>query len=123
MRPILCFFAYSSVKPINHLSFFFFTLVSNAFSESCKPSLYSYISHAFQFHALSGKNVCHYELVCESDANLQNKESVSQCLHILSSLRLIMQVALPQERLCWIIFNGENQDVCLPILSSRQLFK
>ncbi|KAH0501698.1 Cilia- and flagella-associated protein 54 [Microtus ochrogaster] len=58
------------------------------------------------FHALSGKNICHYELVCENDANLQNKESVRQCLHILSSLRLIMQVALPQEHLCWIIFNG-----------------
>ncbi|XP_052609079.1 cilia- and flagella-associated protein 54 isoform X1 [Peromyscus californicus insignis] len=58
------------------------------------------------FHALSGKNICSYELVCDSDANLQNKESVSQCLHILSSLRLIMQVALPQEHLCWILFNG-----------------
>ncbi|XP_050995602.1 cilia- and flagella-associated protein 54 [Acomys russatus] len=58
------------------------------------------------FHALNGKNICSYKLVCDSDANLQNKESVSQCLHILSSLRLIMQVALPQEHLCWTIFNG-----------------
>ncbi|XP_050605265.1 cilia- and flagella-associated protein 54 isoform X1 [Macaca thibetana thibetana] len=58
------------------------------------------------FHALSGKNMCNYQLVCDSDENLQNKESVVQCLHILSSLRLIMQVALPQEHLCWIIFNG-----------------
>ncbi|XP_028388428.1 cilia- and flagella-associated protein 54 [Phyllostomus discolor] len=58
------------------------------------------------FHALSGKNICKYQLVCESDVNLQNKESVIQCLDILSSLRLIMQVALPQEHLCWIIFNG-----------------
>uniref|UniRef100_A0A2K5JQC1 Cilia and flagella associated protein 54 n=1 Tax=Colobus angolensis palliatus TaxID=336983 RepID=A0A2K5JQC1_COLAP len=59
-----------------------------------------------KFHALSGKNMCNYQLVCDSDENLQNKESVVQCLHILSSLRLIMQVALPQEHLCWIIFNG-----------------
>ncbi|XP_054430479.1 cilia- and flagella-associated protein 54 [Pteronotus mesoamericanus] len=58
------------------------------------------------FHALNGKNICNYELVCDSDMNLQNKESVIQCLDILSSLRLIMQVALPQEHLCWIIFNG-----------------
>ncbi|XP_017366955.1 cilia- and flagella-associated protein 54 [Cebus imitator] len=58
------------------------------------------------FHALSGKNMCNYQLVCDSDENLQNKESVVQCLHILSFLRLIMQVALPQEHLCWIIFNG-----------------
>ncbi|XP_074258489.1 cilia- and flagella-associated protein 54 isoform X3 [Saimiri boliviensis] len=58
------------------------------------------------FHALSGKNMCNYQLVCDSDENLQNKESMIQCLHILSFLRLIMQVALPQEHLCWIIFNG-----------------
>ncbi|XP_063120477.1 cilia- and flagella-associated protein 54 isoform X4 [Rattus norvegicus] len=58
------------------------------------------------FHALSGKNICNYQLVCQSDANLQNEESVRQCLQILSSFRLIMQVALPQEHLCWIIFNG-----------------
>uniref|UniRef100_A0A2K5ECA2 Cilia and flagella associated protein 54 n=1 Tax=Aotus nancymaae TaxID=37293 RepID=A0A2K5ECA2_AOTNA len=58
------------------------------------------------FHALSGKNMCNYQLVCDGDENLQNKESVVQCLHILSFLRLIMQVALPQEHLCWIIFNG-----------------
>ncbi|XP_032972099.1 cilia- and flagella-associated protein 54 [Rhinolophus ferrumequinum] len=58
------------------------------------------------FHALNGKCICNYQLVCDSDMNLQNKESVVQCLHILSSLRLIMQLALPQEHLCWIIFNG-----------------
>ncbi|XP_076967829.1 cilia- and flagella-associated protein 54 [Tamandua tetradactyla] len=61
---------------------------------------------ALTFHALSGKSICSYQLVCDSDVNLQNKESVIQCLNILSSLRLIMQVALPQEHLCWIIFNG-----------------
>uniref|UniRef100_A0A4W2G613 Cilia and flagella associated protein 54 n=1 Tax=Bos indicus x Bos taurus TaxID=30522 RepID=A0A4W2G613_BOBOX len=59
-----------------------------------------------KFHALNGKNICNYQLVCDSDVNLQNKESVTHCLQILSSFRLIMQVALPQEHLCWIIFNG-----------------
>ncbi|XP_012590590.1 PREDICTED: cilia- and flagella-associated protein 54 [Condylura cristata] len=58
------------------------------------------------FHALNGKNICKYKLVCDNDMNLQNKESVAQCLHILASFRLIMQVALPQEHLCWIIYNG-----------------
>ncbi|KAL2775883.1 cilia- and flagella-associated protein 54 isoform 1, partial [Daubentonia madagascariensis] len=58
------------------------------------------------FRALSGESMCNYQLVCDSDVNLQNKESVIQCLRILSTLRLIMQVALPQEHLCWIIFNG-----------------
>uniref|UniRef100_A0A8D2H2I6 Cilia and flagella associated protein 54 n=1 Tax=Urocitellus parryii TaxID=9999 RepID=A0A8D2H2I6_UROPR len=59
-----------------------------------------------KFHALSAKNICNYQLLCDADVNLQNKESVSQCLSILFSLRLIMEVALPQEHLCWIIFNG-----------------
>ncbi|XP_060051568.1 cilia- and flagella-associated protein 54 [Erinaceus europaeus] len=58
------------------------------------------------FHALNGKNICKYNLVCENDVNMQNKGSVDQCLHILSFFRLIMQVALPQEHLCWIVFNG-----------------
>ncbi|XP_055483799.1 cilia- and flagella-associated protein 54 [Psammomys obesus] len=58
------------------------------------------------FRALSAQNICNYELMCESDANLQNKDSMRQCLHILSTFRMIMQVALPQEHLCWIIFNG-----------------
>ncbi|XP_054552087.1 cilia- and flagella-associated protein 54 isoform X2 [Talpa occidentalis] len=58
------------------------------------------------FHALNGKNICSYKLLCDNDMNLQNKESVTQCLHILSTFRLIMQVALPQEHLCWIIYNG-----------------
>ncbi|XP_066213355.1 cilia- and flagella-associated protein 54 [Saccopteryx leptura] len=56
--------------------------------------------------ALNGQNICNYQLVCDSDMNLQNKESVTQCLQILSSFRLIMQVALPQEHLCWIVYNG-----------------
>jgi hypothetical protein len=72
----------------------------------------------FQFHALSRKNICSYQLVCESDVNLQNKGSVRECLHILSSLRLIMQVALPQEHLCWIIFNGVYQHVLFLIETS-----
>ncbi|XP_048196523.1 LOW QUALITY PROTEIN: cilia- and flagella-associated protein 54 [Perognathus longimembris pacificus] len=58
------------------------------------------------FHALSGKSICSYKLVCDSDINLQNKESVKKCLNLLYSIRLIMQVALPQEHLCWIIFNS-----------------
>ncbi|MBZ3883202.1 Cilia- and flagella-associated protein 54 [Sciurus carolinensis] len=61
---------------------------------------------ALTFHALSAKNICNYRLICDADLNMKNKESVNQCLSILFSLRLIMQVALPQEHLCWIIFNG-----------------
>nr|DBA31011.1 TPA: hypothetical protein GDO54_006926 [Pyxicephalus adspersus] len=58
------------------------------------------------FHALQGRCICMYQLVKTSDANLQNQESVKKCLSILSFLQLIMQVVLPQEHLCWLIFNG-----------------
>ncbi|XP_024610168.1 cilia- and flagella-associated protein 54 [Neophocaena asiaeorientalis asiaeorientalis] len=78
----------------------------NQFKSVFFPKGFEDKSAVHTFHALSGRNICNYQLVCDSDVNLQNKESVAQCLHILSSLRLIMQVALPQEQLCWIIFNG-----------------
>ncbi|KAM4748836.1 cilia- and flagella-associated protein 54 [Rhinophrynus dorsalis] len=58
------------------------------------------------FHALQGRCICIYQLVKTSDANLQNPESVKKCVNILSFLQLIMQVVLPQEHLCWLIFNG-----------------
>ncbi|NXJ97084.1 CFA54 protein, partial [Corythaixoides concolor] len=61
---------------------------------------------ALMFHALQERNVCIYQMVCSSDRNLQNQESLQTCFNVLSLLRLIMQVALPQENLCWLIYNG-----------------
>ncbi|KFP21532.1 Uncharacterized protein C12orf55, partial [Egretta garzetta] len=61
---------------------------------------------ALTFHALQKRNVCIYQMVCSSDRYLQNQESLQTCLNVLSSLRLNMQVALPQENLCWLIYNG-----------------
>ncbi|XP_040412645.1 cilia- and flagella-associated protein 54 isoform X4 [Cygnus olor] len=61
---------------------------------------------AFTFHALQERNVCIYQMVCSNDRNLQNQESLQTCFNVLSSLRLTMQVALPQENLCWLIYNG-----------------
>ncbi|RLW06311.1 hypothetical protein DV515_00004610, partial [Chloebia gouldiae] len=58
------------------------------------------------FHALQARNVCIYQMVCSRDRNLQNQESLQTCLNVLTSLRLTMQVALPQENLCWLIYNG-----------------
>ncbi|NXN81185.1 CFA54 protein, partial [Bombycilla garrulus] len=58
------------------------------------------------FHALEARNVCIYQMVCSRDRNLQNRESLQTCLNVLTSLRLTMQVALPQEDLCWLIYNG-----------------
>ncbi|XP_066039514.1 cilia- and flagella-associated protein 54 [Chamaea fasciata] len=61
---------------------------------------------ALTFHALQARNVCVYQMVCSGDRNLQNPESLKTCLNVLTSLRLTMQVALPQENLCWLIYNG-----------------
>uniref|UniRef100_A0A803VDE5 Cilia and flagella associated protein 54 n=1 Tax=Ficedula albicollis TaxID=59894 RepID=A0A803VDE5_FICAL len=61
---------------------------------------------ALTFHALEARNVCIYRMVCSRDRNLQNRESLQTCLNVLTSLRLTMQVALPQENLCWLIYNG-----------------
>ncbi|NXK98104.1 CFA54 protein, partial [Formicarius rufipectus] len=61
---------------------------------------------ALTFHALQARNVCIYQMVCSRDRNLQNQESLRICFNVLTSLRLTMQVALPQENLCWLIYNG-----------------
>ncbi|NXR44603.1 CFA54 protein, partial [Hippolais icterina] len=61
---------------------------------------------ALTFHALQARNVCIYQMVCSRDRNLQNRESLQTCLNVLTSLRLTMQAALPQENLCWLIYNG-----------------
>ncbi|KAM4676016.1 cilia- and flagella-associated protein 54 [Discoglossus pictus] len=58
------------------------------------------------FHALQGRCICIYQLVKTSNGNRCNEESVNKCLKILSFLQLIMQVVLPQEHLCWLIYNG-----------------
>ncbi|NXN44468.1 CFA54 protein, partial [Rhinoptilus africanus] len=58
------------------------------------------------FHALQERNICIYQMVCNSDRSLQKEESLQTCFNVLSSLRLTMQVALPQESLCWLTYNG-----------------
>uniref|UniRef100_A0A8C4VH26 Cilia and flagella associated protein 54 n=1 Tax=Gopherus evgoodei TaxID=1825980 RepID=A0A8C4VH26_9SAUR len=78
-----------------------------------------------KFHALQGRNICIYQMLCISDRNLQNRESLQMCFNILSSLRLIMQVALPQEHLCWLIYNGTVYiyTICRRLMSLGQSAK
>ncbi|KFO14390.1 Uncharacterized protein C12orf55, partial [Balearica regulorum gibbericeps] len=61
---------------------------------------------ALTFHALQERNGCIYQMIYSSDRNLQNQGSLQTCFNVLSSLRLAMQVALPQENFCWLIYNG-----------------
>ncbi|KAK6177089.1 hypothetical protein SNE40_015265 [Patella caerulea] len=58
------------------------------------------------FRALMGKSISMYQIVKLNDPKLQNRQSVDECLQILSFLRLIMQIVLPKEPLCWLIYNG-----------------
>uniref|UniRef100_A0A8C5X8S0 Uncharacterized protein n=1 Tax=Malurus cyaneus samueli TaxID=2593467 RepID=A0A8C5X8S0_9PASS len=58
------------------------------------------------FHVLEARNICIYQIVFSTDRNLQNPESLQTCLNVLTSFQLIMQEALPQENLCWLIYNG-----------------
>ncbi|KAJ6656335.1 hypothetical protein lerEdw1_003838 [Lerista edwardsae] len=58
------------------------------------------------FHVLQARNTCIYKLVCDNDMDLLNQESLGTCFKLLSILQLIMQMTLPHEDLCWLVYNG-----------------
>ncbi|TFJ96636.1 perforin-1-like [Platysternon megacephalum] len=97
----------------------------NQFKSMFFPNGFGDKSAALTFHALQGRNICIYQMVCISDRNLQNQESLQMCFNILSFLRLIMQVALPQEHLCWLIYNGTIYiyTICRRLMSIGQSAK
>ena len=53
-----------------------------------------------------GKSICMFQVVKLGDPKLQNMETVDSCIRILNFLRLITQVILPKDTLCWLVFNG-----------------
>ncbi|GCC32238.1 hypothetical protein chiPu_0010699 [Chiloscyllium punctatum] len=59
-----------------------------------------------KLHALQMNCICSYYMVKEADSRLLKMDSQRKCTSILKFLRLIMQVALPKEQLCWLIYNG-----------------
>ena len=61
----------------------------------------------FQFQTLLGRSNCAYNIVLGGDTNLLNKQTVEKCVQILSSLRLVMQAAAPDEYFSWVLFNGK----------------
>ena len=69
--------------------------------------LYSTLKSTFQFRALMGRTICAYQSVKMTDSKLQNTESVEKCIKLLNFLRIMTQVILPKESLCWLVFNGE----------------
>lgn len=58
------------------------------------------------FHVLQARNICIYRMLCDNDTDLLNQGSLNTCFKILSILQLIMQITLPHENLCWLVYNG-----------------
>ncbi|XP_064633928.1 cilia- and flagella-associated protein 54-like isoform X3 [Lineus longissimus] len=76
------------------------------FKKTFFPDGFEMQNSGFTFRALMGKAICMYQAIKMTDPKLQNKESVDRCIQLLSFLRLVMQVVLPQEKLCWLVYNG-----------------
>ncbi|XP_039214094.1 cilia- and flagella-associated protein 54 isoform X2 [Crotalus tigris] len=57
-------------------------------------------------HVLQARNICLYKMVCDKDSDLLNQDSGKTCFNILTILQFIMQITLPHEHLCWIVYNG-----------------
>ena len=53
-----------------------------------------------------GKSICAYQVIKLTDPKLQNAESVDKSVQLLAFLRLVTQVILPTESLCWLVYNG-----------------
>uniref|UniRef100_A0ABM5GFE7 Cilia- and flagella-associated protein 54 isoform X1 n=1 Tax=Pogona vitticeps TaxID=103695 RepID=A0ABM5GFE7_9SAUR len=76
------------------------------FRSSFFPNGFRDQSAARMFHVLQVRNTCLYKMVCDNDFELLNQESMKTCFRILASWQLIMQMTLPHEHLCWLVYNG-----------------
>lgn len=55
-----------------------------------------------------GKAICTYQMLQTHDPMFQNKETLDRCQNLLNFLRLVMQVVLRKEKLCWLVYNGKK---------------
>ncbi|XP_062618793.1 cilia- and flagella-associated protein 54-like [Saccostrea cucullata] len=78
----------------------------DAFKKMFFPGGFDSENAGLTFRALMGKSISMYQMVKAGDPKLQNKQSVERCVLILNFLRLVMQVVLPKETLCWLVYNG-----------------
>ncbi|XP_056000170.1 cilia- and flagella-associated protein 54-like isoform X4 [Ostrea edulis] len=78
----------------------------DAFKKMFFPGGFDSDNAGLTFRALMGKSISMYQMVKARDPKLQNKQSVERCVLILNFLRLVMQVVLPKETLCWLVYNG-----------------
>ncbi|KAJ7329935.1 hypothetical protein JRQ81_016109 [Phrynocephalus forsythii] len=76
------------------------------FRASFFPTGFRDQSAARMFHVLQLRSTCLYKMVCDNDFELLNQESMKTCFRILTTWQLIMQMTLPHEHLCWLVYNG-----------------
>nr|XP_060633260.1 cilia- and flagella-associated protein 54 [Anolis sagrei ordinatus] len=86
---------------INKLELSMHELKTNFFPNGFKDPI-----AARTFHVLQVWHTCIYRMVCDDDIDLLNQESVKTCFRILTMLQIIMQMTLPHEHLCWLVYNG-----------------
>ncbi|GCB77547.1 hypothetical protein scyTo_0018488, partial [Scyliorhinus torazame] len=91
----------------------------NTFKTTFLPDQFEIESAGLTLHSLQMNSICNYNIVKEADPRLLKLESQSKCTSILKFLRLIMQVTLPKEPLCWLIFNGIVFFKSMPYLSHK----
>ena len=53
-----------------------------------------------------GKTICQYQQTKALDPKLQNLQNLERCVEQLKFLRMLTQIVLPKERLCWLVYNG-----------------
>ncbi|CAF1569945.1 unnamed protein product, partial [Didymodactylos carnosus] len=58
------------------------------------------------FRALMGCSLCLYYLAIEQDPKIQSDETLELCLTSLSFIRLLMNLALKDDRWSWLVYNG-----------------
>ncbi|XP_067928992.1 cilia- and flagella-associated protein 54-like [Watersipora subatra] len=76
------------------------------FKSTYFPFGFDAANSGYTFRALMGKSICMFQVVKLGDAKMQNVETVDACIRILNFLRLVMQVVLPKDKLCWLVYNG-----------------
>ncbi|XP_073695305.1 cilia- and flagella-associated protein 54 [Garra rufa] len=89
------------------------------FKQSFFPDGFDSKRARLTFHALQGECQCIFYLEKVRGA-LLDQSGVQKLLSILGFIRILMQAVLPDERLCWIIYNGSLHmyNICRFLMSA-----
>jgi hypothetical protein len=64
------------------------------------------LNFCLQFRALMGCALCLFYLAIEQDPKVQLDETLDRCITTLSFIRLLMNLALKDDRWSWLVYNG-----------------